>query len=166
MDRIIRLCRHLFETRFVARRRFAPAVLDRVEAAVAAAESAHRGELRIVIETDLDAWSIVRGKTPRHRALEVFAGYRVWDTEQNNGVLIYVLLADRDVEIIADRGFNGLVEPAEWAAVCRSMEAEFRQGHWEQGALAGVEAAARLLVRHFPGTGKMGNELPDRPTLV
>jgi uncharacterized membrane protein len=166
MDRIVRLCRHLFETRFVTRRRFAAAVLDRIEAAVAAAESAHRGELRIVIETDLDGWSIVSGKTPRQRALEVFAGYRVWDTEQNNGVLIYVLLADHAVEIVADRGFNGLVDPAEWAAACRAMEAEFRQGRWERGALAGVEAAARLLARHFPGTGKMGNELPDRPTLV
>jgi uncharacterized membrane protein len=166
MDRIIRLCRHLFETRFVTRRRFTAVVLDRVEAAVAAAEKAHCGELRMVIETDLDAWSILNGKTPRQRALEVFAGYRVWDTEQNNGVLIYVLLADRDVEIVADRGFNGLVEPAEWEAACRAMEAEFRQRCWERGALAGVEAAARLLVRHFPGTGKMGNELPDRPTLV
>jgi len=166
MERVLRLCRHLFETRWLARRRFAPAVLDRVEAAVAAAETAHCGELRIVIETDLDAWSIVRGKTPRQRALEVFAGYRVWDTERNNGVLVYVLLADRAVEIVADRGFNGLVAPAEWAAACHAMEAEFRGGRWEQGALAGVEAAARLLARHFPGTGKMGNELPDRPILV
>lgn len=166
MDRVVRLCRHLFETRFVARRRFTPAVLDRIEAAVTATEAAHRGELRIVVETDLDAWSIVSGKTPRQRALEVFAVHRVWDTEQNNGVLIYVLLADRAVEIVADRGFNGLVEPAEWAAACRAVEAEFRLGRWEQGALAGVEAAARLLARHFPGMGKMGNELSDRPILL
>jgi uncharacterized membrane protein len=166
MNRVIRLVRHLFETRFATRRRFTPAVLDRIETAVAAAEGAHQGELRIVIETDLDAWSIIAGKVPRQRALEVFAGSRVWDTEDNNGVLIYVLCADRAVEIVADRGFNGLVTPAEWAAVCRAMEAEFRQGRWEQGALAGVQAAAHLLTRHFPGTGRQGNEHPDRPVLL
>jgi uncharacterized membrane protein len=166
MDRLIRLLRHLIETRFATRRRFTPAVLDRIEAAVAAAEGAHQGELRIVIETDLDAWSIVSGKSSRQRALEVFAGYHVWDTEQNNGVLIYVLFADRAVEIVADRGFNGLVTPAEWAHVCRAMEAEFRNGRWQEGALAGVAAAAQLLARHFPGTGRQGNELADRPVLL
>ncbi len=166
MQRVYRLFRHLFETRLVSRRRFTPAVLDRIEAAVTAAERTHRGELRIVVETDLDAWSIIRGKTPRQRALEAFAGYRVWDTELNNGVLLYVLLADRAVEVVADRGFNGLVEPAEWAAACRAVQAEFRHGRWEQGALAGVDAVARLLARHFPGTAKMSNELADRPILL
>ena len=166
MRRIARLLRHLVETRFATRRRFTAPVLDRIEAAVAAAERTHRGELRFVIETDLDAWSIVAGKSPRHRALEVFAGVHAWDTERNNGVLIYVLFADRAVEIVADRGFNGLVAPAEWAAVCRAMEAEFRQGRWEHGALAGVEATARLLARHFPDTGRQDNELPNRPVLL
>jgi uncharacterized membrane protein len=166
MNRVIRLARHLLETRFATRRRFTPAVLDHIEAAVGAAEGAHQGEIRVVIETDLDAWSILGGKTARHRALEVFAASRVWDTEQNNGVLIYVLCADRAVEIVADRGFNGLVTPAEWAAVCHAMETEFRHGRWEPGALAGVTAAALLLARHFPGTGQQGNELPDRPVLL
>ena len=166
MQRLLRLARHLVETRFATRRRFTRPVLDRVEQAVAAAEAHHCAELRVVIETDLDAWSIIRGKTARHRALEVFAGLHVWDTEANNGVLIYVLFADRAVEIVADRGFNGLVAPEEWASVCRAMEAEFGQGRWEHGALAGVEAAARLLARHFPGTGRQGNELPDRPVLL
>jgi uncharacterized membrane protein len=166
MDRVLRLLRHLLETRFAMRLRFTPAVLDRIEAAVAAAEGAHQGELRVVIETDLDAWSIVSGKSSRQRALEVFAGHGVWDTQRNNGVLLYVLFADRAVEIIADRGFNGLVTPAEWAAVCRATESEFRHGRWEQGALAGVQAAAQLLARHFPGKGRHGNELPDRPVLL
>jgi uncharacterized membrane protein len=166
MQRAIRLIRHLVETRFATRRRFTPQVLDHIEAAVAAAEGAHCGELRMVIETDLDAWAIISGKTARQRALEVFAGCHVWDTEQNNGVLLYVLCADRAVEIIADRGFNGLVTAVEWSGVCRSMEAEFRHGRWEQGAIAGVEAAARLLARHFPGGAERSNELPDRPALL
>jgi uncharacterized membrane protein len=166
MTRLGRLLRHLVETRLVTRRRFPRAVLDRIEAAVRAAEAGHAGEIRIVIETDLDAWSILAGKTPRQRALEVFAGFHVWDTELNNGVLLYVLCADRDVEIIADRGFNGLVTTDEWREVCRAMEAEFRAGQWAEGALAGVAAAARLVGRHFPAGGGSGNELPDRPTLL
>ena len=166
MRRLGRLLRHLVETRWATRRRFSPPVLDRVEAAVRAAEGTHGGELRIVVETDLDAWSIVSGKTPRQRALEVFAAAHIWDTALNNGVLIYVLFADRAVEIVADRGFNGLVSPPEWERVCRAMEAEFRHGRWEHGAIAGVQAVAALLARHFPGTVGAGNELPDRPVLL
>jgi uncharacterized membrane protein len=166
MQRTLRLLRHLVETRIATRRRFTPAVLDRIEAAITLGERAHCGELRVVIETDLDAWSILFGKSSRQRALEVFAHYGVWDTEQNNGVLIYVLFADRAVEIVADRGFNALVTPAEWASVCRAMETEFRQDRWEHGAIAGVEAAAQLLSRHYPGSGRQGNELPDRPVLL
>ena len=131
-----------------------------------AAESTHSGELRVVIETDLDAWSILAGKTPRARAIEAFSGFHVWDTELNNGVLLYVLCADRAVEIVADRGFNKLVTADEWRKVCAAMETEFRAGRWAEGALAGVNAAAALMGRHFPGTGRSGNELPDRPILL
>jgi hypothetical protein len=166
MRRLGRLLRHVVETRWAARRRFSRPVLDQIEAAVGAAEDTHSGELRIVIETDLDAWSIISGKTPRQRALEVFAAAHVWDTVLNNGVLIYVLFADRAVEIVADRGFNGLVSQPEWAAACRLMEAEFRQGRWQHGVIAGVQAVAILLARHFPAEGATGNELPDRPVLL
>src|SRR5450631_1302002 len=114
MKRVVRLFRHLFETHLLTQRRFPAAVLDRIEAAVREAEARHAGELRVVIETDLDAWSILAGKTPRQRAIEVFAAFHVWDTELNNGVLLYVMCADRVVEIVADRGFNPLVTAAEW----------------------------------------------------
>ncbi|HXQ30990.1 MAG TPA: TPM domain-containing protein [Steroidobacteraceae bacterium] len=166
MNRFGRLLRHLVETRLVTRRRFPPAVLDRIEAAVAAAETTHAGELRVVIETDLDAWSILAGRTPRQRAIEVFAGFHVWDTELNNGVLLYVLCADRDVEIVCDRGFNGLVTAEEWRGVCQAMETEFRAGRWQEGALAGIAAAGTLMARHYPASGRSGNELPDRPALL
>ncbi len=166
MNRIGRLCRHLFETHLLTHRRFPPAVLDRIEAGVRAAEASHAGELRVVIETDLDAWSILGGKTSRQRAIEVFAGFHVWDTELNNGVLLYVLGADRVVEIVTDRGFNELVTPAEWRTVCQAMEAEFRAGRWAEGVLAGVAAAAVLMGRHFPGAARSGNELPDRPVVL
>jgi uncharacterized membrane protein len=166
MNRIVRLVRHLFETHWLTRSRFPPAELDRIEAGVRSAEAGHAGELRVVIETDLDAWSILSGKPARRRALEVFAGFHVWDTELNNGVLIYVLCADRVVEIVADRGFNGLVTAEEWRGVCAAMEKEFRGGLWGDGVLAGVAEAAALLGRHFPSTGRTGNELPDRPVLI
>lgn len=166
MTRLTRLLRHLVEFRWRLRRRFGPAVLDRIEQAVRQADASHSGELRVVIETDLDAWSILAGKGSRARAVEVFAACHIWDTEHNNGVLLYVLFADRAVEIVADRGFNNLVTPAEWAGVCRAMESEFRAGRWEHGAIAGVDAAARLLARHFPESSSNGNEFPARPLLL
>ncbi len=166
MNRIERLFRHLFETRWGLRRRFTADVLDRIEKAVHAAESRHRGEVRVVIETDLDAWSILDGKTARQRALEVFAAYGVWDTAENNGVLIYVLFADREMEIVADRGYAGRVAPAEWEAVCKAMETEFRAARWEHGVIAGIERASAIVGREFPRREGDRDELPDRPVLL
>ena len=107
------------------------------------------------------------------RALEVFSHLRVWDTERNNGVLIYVQLADRHVEIVADRGFRDAVSADQWAAVCRRMEQHFGAGRFEAGAVAGVEAVGALIAAHFPATapadadgGGAANELPDRPALI
>jgi len=97
--------------------------------------AAHSGEIRVAIEGALEPGEVWHGKTPRERALEVFAALGVWDTEANNGVLIYVLLADRDVEIVADRGFNGRVPDSEWQAACEDIRREFR---------AAVIARARL----------------------
>lgn len=166
MRRPLRVLRHLFETRFLTRRRFPASALDRIQAAVAAAEATHAGELRVVIETDLDAWSILFGKLPRQRAIEVFGGFHVWDTELNNGVLLYVLCADKSVEIVADRGFNALVSATEWRGACQLIETEFARGHWVDGIIAGINAASVLMARHFPASGRSGNELPDRPALL
>ncbi len=166
MTRWRRLIRHGFLTRRAVKRRFTPTVLDRIEAAVSAAEASHCGEIEVVIETDLHERAILSGQTARQRAIEVFSAARVWDTEANNGVLIYILFADRAVEIVADRGFNGLVTADQWARVCRQMEADFAQAAWEQGALAGVAGVAALIAAHFPEAGRAGNELPDRPTIL
>ena len=144
--------------------------LDAIEQAIARAELTHAGEIRFAIETALAPLHILNGVTPRARALDVFAHLRVWDTEHNNGVLIYVQVADRDVEIVADRGFEGRVSPAEWEAVCRLMEEHYRAGRFQAGSVAGVDAIANLLARHFPqGQGRSAgsrNQLPDRPTLL
>jgi uncharacterized membrane protein len=160
--------RHLFATRHALHRAFSPRALDAIELAIDASERHHSGEIRFAIEGALEPGEIWRGKTPRMRALEVFAALGVWDTAANNGVLIYVLLADRDVEIVADRGFNDRVEPAEWQAVCAGMEREFRAGRYSEGGVAGVEEVGRIVARYFPQRPgqRDEDELPNRPALL
>jgi len=160
--------RHLFTTRAALRREFPPGTLAAIEAAVAESERHHSGEIRVAIETALDPAQVRHGRSPRQRALEVFARLSVWDTEANNGVLIYVLLADRDVEIVADRGYNGRVSDEEWASVCRAMESGFRAGRFEQGTLEGIARVSDLVAGHFPaGSGSRNpDELSNRPAIL
>lgn len=162
-----RALRNLATPVWLARRCFPPAALDAIEAAIRAGERSHAGELCFVVEAALELADLWRGVTARERALAVFAELGVWDTEANNGVLIYVLVAERDVEIVADRGAAARVGPQEWEAVCREMEAHFREGRFQAGALAGVAAVSALLARHFPVSGERAdaNELGDRPLL-
>ena len=165
-----RLIRHAAATHWRTRLTFPSATLDAVEQAIARAEQYHAGEIRFAIETALTPLHILNGVAPRARALEVFAHLGVWDTEHNNGVLIYVQLADRVVEIVADRGLTGRVSPKEWEAVCRLMEEHFRAGRFKEGSIAGVDAIGNLLTRHFPPSStqplQAHNQLPDRPTLL
>ena len=165
-----RLIRHVAAPHWRTRMLFPKATLDAIEQAVGRAEQWHAGEIRFVIETALAPAHVLNELSPRDRALEVFGRLRVWDTEHNNGVLIYVQLADRDVEIVADRGFQGRVSPADWEAVCRLMEGHFRAGRHRIGAIAGVDAVGTLLARHYPlkagDTPPTHNQLPDRPTLL
>jgi uncharacterized membrane protein len=167
---VSRLVRHTAATHWRTRRLFPSSTLDAIEKAIARVESAHTGEIRFAIETALNPLHVVNGLAPRARALEVFAHLRVWDTERNNGVLIYVQMADRDVEIVADRGFAQRVSAAEWEAVCRLMEQHFKAGRFEVGSIAGVDAIGELLARHFPPQAGQAstshNQLPDRPTLL
>ncbi len=149
---------------------FSKSTLDAIEQAVARAERTHAGEIRFAIETSLAPLHILNELSPRARALDVFSQLKVWDTEHNNGVLIYVQLADRDVEIVADRGLESRVSRSEWEAVCRIMEEHFRAGRHRAGAIAGVDAVGTLLARHYPppagGLTPTRNQLPDRPTLL
>jgi len=109
---------------------------------------------------------VLARQTPRERALDVFGRLRVWDTEGNSGVLVYLLLADRRVEIIADRGIHREVGEAQWQSICRTMEAAFRDRRFADGAVAGIDAVSALLSRHFPRTGAAINELPDQPIVL
>jgi hypothetical protein len=161
-----RILRHLLCSARRTRWYFNAAVLAEIEAAIGAAEAQHAGEIRFAIETALPWAALWRRLSARERALEVFARLRVWDTQANNGVLIYVLRADRAVEIIADRGISERVSPAEWEAVCREVESHFRAGRYEAGSGAAVAGVARLLAQHFPAARSSGNELPNQPILL
>lgn len=165
VGRWARLWRHLLVTDAALRRTFPASALDRIEAAVTAGERIHGAQLRCVIEADLDLPLVWQGVTPRQRALDLFASLHVWDTALDNGVLLYVQLADRAVEIVADRGLLGRVEPDEWAAICARLQAAFAGGDAPAGMEAAVGEIAAVLARHFPA-GSGGNELPDRPLLL
>ena len=148
--RLGRLIRHVVATHWRTRMLFPAATLDAIEEAIGRTETTHGGEIRFAIETSLTPLQILGELTPRARSLEVFAHLRVWDTEANNGVLIYVQVADHSVEIVADRGVASRVAQSEWDAVCRMMEEHFRAGRFKEGSIAGVEAVGALLSRHFP----------------
>ena len=163
---IKRIFKHLLFSPWRLRRAFPDAVMDRIEAAVADSERSHQGEIRFAVEGALDLAPLVRGLSARQRALNLFAELGVWDTEANSGVLIYLLLADRDVEIVADRGFQGRVSSAAWASICREMEARFAGGEFEAGVLLGVELVGAQLQEHFPAQAANANELPNRPLRV
>lgn len=137
-------------TRAGTRAPFSPAVLAQIEHATRQAEAQHCGEVRFAIETALPFAALWHGLTPRARAVRLFAHLHLWDTHHSNGVLIYVLRADRAVEIVADRGISAHVGPEQWQGVCREIESLYRDGHYAEGSLAGVAGVARLLALHFP----------------
>lgn len=163
---LARCIRHLNTTRWTLRRRFPSTTLEAIEASIRESESRHRGEIRFAIEGSLDAWSALKGIGSRVRAVQVFGDLGVWDTEENNGVLIYVLLADHRVEILADRGYSPGVEAQLWDAVCQQMEKAFSEQRFEAGALDGVRSVGTILTRCFPLEGRNPNELPDSPVVL
>ena len=158
--------KHLLLPSSALYRRFPSHALSVIEAAVADSETRHRAEIRFAIEVALDVRALWRIRTPRERALEVFSELRVWDTAERNGVLVYILLAERDVEIVADRGFDDRVTVSEWEQACQIIERGFREQRWRDGALGGIEAIAKLLEREFPASGGPNpNEQPNRPAV-
>jgi uncharacterized membrane protein len=163
---IRRIGRHLLEHHWRVRRIFPPKVLAAIEQAIKASEATQAGQIRFVVEGALDGAPLFRDQPARERALDIFSQLRIWDTAHNNGVLIYLLLADRTVEIIADRGIDARVGAAGWQKICADMEADFRSGNFEGGVIKGIEAVSRQLAKYFPKDGAGRNELPDAPVVI
>ena len=166
MGRLARIFRHRWLDEADTRRAIPPALVASLTAQVADSERRHTGEIRIYVEAGLPMSYLWRGATPRERAIAMFGKLGVWDTEQNNGVLIYLLLAEHAIEIVADRGLSRHVSNEQWRQIVQGMGAAFRAARYEEGLRQAVDAVTALLVRHFPAEGRANpNELPDEPVL-
>jgi uncharacterized membrane protein YgcG len=163
---LARLLRHLTTTRWSTRRHFSVAVRQGIEQAISECEARHGGEIRFIVETAFDLPELWHDLPARTRALQLFGQFGVWDTPHNNGVLIYVLMADHAVEIIADRGIAARIQPGEWDTVCRQMQRQYREGRFRDGSIVGILGVGALLGRHFPGTLPSDNQLPNQPVLL
>ena len=163
----VRLCKHRLLDEGDARRLLGPGAPERIEARVKASEARHSGEIRVMVEAGLPLSYLRRGASARERAVAMFGKLGVWNTERNNGVLIYLLLADHAIEVVADRGLNEHVDASEWAAIADAMKGAFQGRDFEGGVLRAIDAVDALLVRHFarpPGSADV-NELPDAPVI-
>jgi uncharacterized membrane protein len=167
MNRLLRLLKHRWVDERDAARLVSADALARIEQRVAASEARHSGEIRVCIEAGLPLSYLWRGAPPRERAVTMFGKLRVWDTEHNNGVLIYLLLAEHAIEIVADRGLDRHVGSARWQEILGTMREAFRAGRFEDGLNQAVDAVGALLLQHFPlAEGQVNpNELPDRPVM-
>ena len=161
-----RILRHLWTPQRIVLRAFPASVMRAIGEAIHQSERRHRGQIRFAVESVLDWQRLIRDESPPERALDVFSRLRVWDTAENNGVLIYLLLADRHVEIVADRGVHARVGADGWEPICRRMEQHFAAGRFEEGVLQGIQAITEFLVKDYPSTGPAANELSDDPVVL
>ena len=166
-QKIKRMARHRWVDESDSQRAVPPAMAERLRRRVAASEHRHTGEVRICVEAGLPLSYLWRAASARERAIAQFGKLRVWDTEHNNGALIYLLLADRAIEIVADRGLNSVVSPAQWTEMVQRLSAALRAGNFEDGLTQALGEVSAVLVQHFPadGSNPNPNELDDRPVL-
>ena len=161
-----RFFRHVWMSPLMLRRQFPAATLAAIGQAVTTGEKLHRGQVRFVIEAELTTGQLWAGISARQRAVDVFSLLRVWDTEENNGVLIYLLLSDRKVEIVADRGIHRHAGDERWSAICRELEGHYRKGDFESGSVTGIQKISAQLALHFPAKGEHANEQSDAPVVL
>ena len=175
MNKLKLLLRHLWLDVSDTRRAIPPDMVHRLAERVAASEKRHSGQIRICVEASLPSsylWRLDRdntlGNLTRQRAVMMFGKLGVWDTEHNNGALVYVLLAEHAIEIVADRGLMRHVDAAQWQAMVARMASAFREKHYEDGLTQALEETSAVLVSHFGQTDTSSshpNELPDTPLL-
>lgn len=164
---IARILKHWLYPPWRVHQHFPNHSMSAVAKAIADSERSHLGEICFAVEGALPWREVLQGIPAHRRAVQMFSELHIWDTEHNTGVLIYLLLADRDVEIVADRGIHARVGTEGWEAICREMEEAFRQGHFERGVLLGIERITAILRQHDPAPGRSNpNELPDEPVVV
>ena len=157
---------HLTTTAAAGRRAFPEASLQEIQQKIAQGEQLHSAEVRLIVEVALDLGVIFSDTSNRQRALDLFAQYRIWDTEDNCGVLIYVNLAEHAVEIVADRHVGRRIDTSEWHRICTVMTQGFAQGKFDESTLGAMDALNALLHQHFPATAAMSNQLPDKPLML
>lgn len=162
----LRTLKHLVIPAWWAHQGFDAGCRAAIETAIKDSEGRHQGELRFVAEGPLPLHAVIQGQTTRQRAEDLFAQLRVWDTEGNSGVLIYVQLLDHRVEILADRGIARRVDPDQWQSICRGMESAYAQGQWQAGTLAALTTVTEILEKAYPATPDNPNELGDRPVMM
>jgi uncharacterized membrane protein len=163
---VSRFIKHLFMPPWRLHKNFPASLLGEIEAAVRESEKRHRGEIRFAVEGVLPLSAMLKRVSAREAAIVAFGHLRVWDTEDNSGVLIYLLLAENDLEIVADRGIAGKVDQAEWDDIAKGMEQHYRAGNFREGSLEGIRRVTELLARHFPPGERNPNELSDKPVLL
>jgi len=161
-----RLIRHILTPPWSLRRVLPEASLKRIEQGIGESEGSHRGQIRFAVEVELNPFQIVQGVSARDRAIDVFSHLRIWDTEDNTGVLLYLLLADKQLEIVADRCIHKKVGEESWTAISRRMEAHFREGKFEEGVLLGIREITVLLTKNFPATTPHADELSNKPVVI
>jgi len=161
-----RILKHFFYPGWWLRRDFPPQDLAKIESAIKASEAKHSGEIRFAIESSLPLKALWNDELMHERAIEVFSLLRVWDTEDNNGVLIYLLLADKKVEITADRNINKVVKQSDWQMICNVMEENFRKERFAEGVILGIEEISKLLEENFPAKENDKNELSNKPVIL
>jgi uncharacterized membrane protein len=166
MVKLSRWFKHVFMPPWCWRLSFSVETINAIEKAVRHSESQHRGELRFAIENSLAPGWVWHGMSARFRAAQIFSNLRVWDTEENSGVLIYIQLADHEVHILADRGISKCVAQSEWDKIAQLMRHEFQQGRFREGSLQGIQEITQLLAKHFPANSDNTNELPNRPVII
>ena len=157
---IKRIIAHLLTGQRQVKATFPDHVLKTIELTIRSSEASHAGEIRFAVEDALDGTALFKGQTSRERATELFSQLRIWDTEHNNGMLVYLLLADRAVEIIADRGINAKVGFEAWSKICRQMEVDFKQSNYESGVVGGVQAITQHLAIHIPLAASIAMNCP------
>jgi uncharacterized membrane protein len=161
-----RLFQHLLHIPLLAQRAFPASTREAIRQAVADGEARHRGEIRFVVEGSWPPGQVWSGKTPQQRAIELFGLTQVWDTEENTGVLVYALLCERHVQVLADRGINARVPAATWDVLCQQLLKDYAAGDFEGGTVKAITALSDILAQHFPATGSRANQLPDEPVVL